>query len=71
MALEDGRGTGWRHVCTVSCARRSPRAKDVVIRGGENIYSIEVGNVLQAHVAVSEYAVIGAPHRVLGGEPSR
>ncbi len=45
------------------------RAKDVVIRGGENIYSIEVENVLQAHPAVSECAVIGAPHRVLGEEP--
>nr|WP_183944050.1 class I adenylate-forming enzyme family protein [Sphingomonas sp. BK580] len=44
------------------------RAKDVVIRGGENIYSIEVENVLQAHPAVSECAVIGAPHRVLGEE---
>jgi long-chain acyl-CoA synthetase len=45
------------------------RAKDVVIRGGENIYSIEVENVLQAHPAVSECAVIGTPHRVLGEEP--
>ncbi|MBY9061436.1 AMP-binding protein [Sphingomonas yunnanensis] len=44
------------------------RAKDVVIRGGENIYSIEIENVLEAHPAVSECAVLGAPHRVLGEE---
>ena len=46
------------------------RAKDVVIRGGENIYSIEVENVLYAHPAVIDAAVIGLPHRTLGEEPA-
>ncbi|KQN40928.1 fatty acid--CoA ligase [Sphingomonas sp. Leaf407] len=45
------------------------RAKDIIIRGGENIYSIEVEDVLYAHPAVSDAAVIGRPHRVLGEEP--
>jgi acyl-CoA synthetase (AMP-forming)/AMP-acid ligase II len=46
------------------------RAKDMVIRGGENIYSIEVENVLYAHPAVTDCALIGIPHRTLGEEPA-
>ena len=46
------------------------RAKDMVIRGGENIYSTEVENVLYAHPAVTDCAVIGLPHRTLGEEPA-
>ncbi len=45
------------------------RAKDIVIRGGENIYSSEVENVLYAHPAVTDAAVVGLPHRTLGEEP--
>ena len=46
------------------------RAKDMVIRGGENIYSIEVETVLYAHPAVTDAAIIGIPHRTLGEEPA-
>jgi long-chain acyl-CoA synthetase len=46
------------------------RAKDMVIRGGENIYSIEVENVLYAHPAVTDCALIGLPHRSWGEEPA-
>lgn len=46
------------------------RAKDIVIRGGENIYSSEVENVLFAHPAVIDAAVVGVPHRTLGEEPA-
>ena len=46
------------------------RAKDMIIRGGENIYSSEVENVLYAHPAVSDAALIGLPHRTLGEEPA-
>ena len=46
------------------------RAKDMVIRGGENIYSIEVENVLYAHPAVTDAALVGIPHRTLGEEPA-
>ncbi|HXI86664.1 MAG TPA: acyl-CoA synthetase, partial [Parvularculaceae bacterium] len=45
------------------------RAKDVIIRGGENIYSLEVENVLYEHPAVTDAALVGAPHRTLGEEP--
>ncbi|KPF80594.1 class I adenylate-forming enzyme family protein [Novosphingobium sp. AAP93] len=46
------------------------RAKDVIIRGGENIYSIEVENVLYEHPAVTDAALVGIPHRTLGEEPA-
>jgi acyl-CoA synthetase (AMP-forming)/AMP-acid ligase II len=46
------------------------RAKDMVIRGGENIYSSEVENALYQHPAVTDAAVIGIPHRTLGEEPA-
>jgi acyl-CoA synthetase (AMP-forming)/AMP-acid ligase II len=46
------------------------RAKDMVIRGGENIYSSEVENVLYDHPAVIDCALIGIPHRTLGEEPA-
>ncbi|MFZ5669388.1 MAG: class I adenylate-forming enzyme family protein [Pseudomonadota bacterium] len=46
------------------------RAKDMLIRGGENIYCIEVENVLYDHPAVMDAALIGIPHRTLGEEPA-
>lgn len=45
------------------------RAKDMLIRGGENIYCIEVENVLYDHPAVMDAAIVGIPHRTLGEEP--
>jgi long-chain acyl-CoA synthetase len=45
------------------------RAKDVVIRGGENIYSPEVEAVLHKHPAIAEVALVGRPHPTLGEEP--
>ncbi len=46
------------------------RAKDMVLRGGENIYSSEVENALYEHPAVTDCAIIGIPHRTLGEEPA-
>jgi long-chain acyl-CoA synthetase len=46
------------------------RAKDMLIRGGENISCTEVENALYTHPAVVEAAVVGAPHPVLGEEPA-
>jgi acyl-CoA synthetase (AMP-forming)/AMP-acid ligase II len=45
------------------------RAKDMLIRGGENIYCVEVENALYDHPAVMDAAVIGKPHVQLGEEP--
>jgi len=39
----------------------SGRIKDMVISGGENIYPIEIENLLSRHPAVSEVAIIGLP----------
>jgi acyl-CoA synthetase (AMP-forming)/AMP-acid ligase II len=37
------------------------RKKDMVISGGENIYSVEIENVLYEHNSILEAAVIGVP----------
>ncbi|MEP5567594.1 MAG: class I adenylate-forming enzyme family protein [Halioglobus sp.] len=44
------------------------RAKDMIIRGGENIYPIEIENEMLEHEAVKEVAAIGLPHERLGEE---
>ncbi len=44
------------------------RAKDMIIRGGENVYCVEVEAALFEHPAVTDAAVIGIPHHVLGEE---
>ena len=44
------------------------RAKDMLIRGGENVYCAEVEAALFEHPAVYDAAVIGIPHRELGEE---
>jgi len=44
------------------------RAKDMIIRGGENIYPIEIENELLELDAVKEVAAIGLPHERLGEE---
>ena len=45
------------------------RIKDMIIRGGENIYPKEIESVLGRHPAVLEAAVVGAPHEVYGEVP--
>jgi fatty-acyl-CoA synthase len=45
------------------------RKKDMIISGGENIYSAEVEAVLEAHPKVHEAAVIGVPHNDWGETP--
>jgi acyl-CoA synthetase (AMP-forming)/AMP-acid ligase II len=42
------------------------RQKEVIIRGGNNIYATDVEGVLHEHPAVREAAVVGVPHDVLG-----
>jgi long-chain acyl-CoA synthetase len=44
------------------------RAKDMLIRGGENIYCVEIENRLVEHDAIADAAVIGVPHDSLGEE---
>ena len=44
------------------------RKKDMIIRGGENIYCVEIENRLVLHPAVADAAIIGVPHPELGEE---
>ncbi len=44
------------------------RKKDMIIRGGYNVYPREIEEVLYEHPAVAEAAVIGLPHSALGEE---
>ncbi|MBT2539007.1 long-chain fatty acid--CoA ligase [Arthrobacter sp. ISL-69] len=65
---------GWFH--TGDLARRDDdgfyfivdRKKDMIIRGGYNVYPREIEEVLYGHPAVAEAAVIGVPHAELGEE---
>jgi long-chain acyl-CoA synthetase len=42
------------------------RTKDMIVTGGENVYSTEVEQAIAAHPAVAQVAVIGIPHEVYG-----
>ncbi len=42
------------------------RVKDMIVTGGENVYSVEVENALSTHVAVLQAAVIGIPSEQWG-----
>ncbi|MGP7995780.1 MAG: AMP-binding protein [Streptosporangiaceae bacterium] len=44
------------------------RQKELIIRGGYNVYPREIEDVLHAHPAVAEAAVVGIPHERLGEE---
>ena len=44
------------------------RIKDMLLRGGENIYCIEVESALFNHPDVIDAAVVGIPHKILGEE---
>lgn len=46
------------------------RVKDIIIRGGENISSVEVENLLFSHPIVVDVAVVGVPDEVLGEIPA-
>jgi long-chain acyl-CoA synthetase len=44
----------------------SDRAKDMILRGGENVYCVEIENCLSDHPEIEEAAVIGVPDADLG-----
>ncbi len=63
---------GWLH--TGDLGYRDPdgfyfivdRAKDMILRGGENVYCVEIENCLAEHAEIDEAAVIGVPDLELG-----
>ena len=46
----------------------SSRKRDLILRGGENVYPIEIELCLEAHPEVRECAVVGVRHEELGQE---
>jgi fatty-acyl-CoA synthase len=58
-------GDGWLHTGDLACMNGDGviyfrgRSRDVIIRGGENVYPIEVERVIVQHPAVDEVAVVG------------
>jgi len=63
---------GWLHTGDLGVVDASGylhlrgRRHDMVVRGGENIYPLEVENVLSAHPAVAAVGVVGVPDTRLG-----
>lgn len=44
------------------------RKRDLILRGGENVYPFEIENCIEEHPEVLEVAVVGVDHHVLGQE---
>jgi fatty-acyl-CoA synthase len=63
---------GWLHTGDMAtmdhdeCIRITGRARDMIIRGGENVYPREVEEFLHTHPKIAEVQVVGIPDRRLG-----
>jgi fatty-acyl-CoA synthase len=64
---------GWLHTGDLATMDRRGycrivgRSKDMIIRGGENIYPWEIEQVLHSHPSVGQLAVVGVPDDDWGG----
>jgi len=73
-ATKEALRSGWFHSGDIGyrdadgCYWIVDRKKDMILRGGFNVYPREVEEVLYAHAAVAEAAVIGVPHESHGEE---
>src|SRR5690349_21505843 len=71
-ATAEASAQGWHHTGDIGYIDGDgylyivDRAKDMIITGGFNVYSIEVENALRAHEAVQDCAVIGLPDEKWG-----
>ncbi len=65
---------GWHHTGDIARIDEDgfvyivDRAKDMIIRGGENVYSVIVESAIFEHPDVADCAVVGVPHPTLGEE---
>ena len=65
---------GWLHTGDLACRtpegnyRITGRLKDMIIRGGENIYPKEIEEFIYTHPKVSDVQVIGVPDQAMGEE---
>ena len=65
---------GWLHTGDLACRtpdgnyRITGRLKDMIIRGGENIYPKEIEEFIYTHPSVSDVQVIGVPDKAMGEE---
>jgi long-chain acyl-CoA synthetase len=66
---------GWLHTGDIGYLNKDgwlyvvDRKKDMIIKGGENIYPAELEDVFYKNPAISEAAVVGIPHDIFGEEP--
>jgi len=63
----------WYHTGDFGCIRDGyvyleGRRQDLIVRGGENVYPVEIENRIIEHPAVAEVAVVGVAHQTLGQE---
>lgn len=71
-ATDDAFRGGWYHTGDAGYLDDSgylflvDRVKDMIVTGGENVYSVEVENAIATHPAVAQVAVIGVPHETWG-----
>lgn len=71
-ATEETLRGGWLHTGDLAFMEKDGylylqgRKKDMIIRGGENIYPVEIEAVLEKHPQVAEVAVIGVPDAYWG-----
>jgi fatty-acyl-CoA synthase len=65
-------GEGWLHTGDLGimhpdgCIHLTGRSRDIIIRGGENIYPREIEEFLYTHPKISEVQVVGIPNARLG-----
>ena len=73
-ATEEAMSQGWFHTGDIATMDEDgfifivDRVKDMVLRGGYNVYPREIEEVIYEHPAIAEVAVIGVPHAELGEE---
>jgi long-chain acyl-CoA synthetase len=73
-ATEEAMKNGWFHTGDMATMDEDgfifivDRVKDMIVRGGYNVYPREIEEVIYEHEAIAEVAVIGVPHEELGEE---